>query len=215
MQPFKTHTGIIAVLDRGNVDTDQIISKEFLKSIKRTGFGDHLFAHWRYLDDGSKNPNFELNRPEFENASLLITGNNFGCGSSREHAVWALAQFGFKAILAPQKKMGNDSMPAFADIFRNNSIKNGLLTIELPEKEIAAMKALVNKIGETKGTVDLVNQKIILHEGSKQHGFPFEIEANLKQKLIEGLDEIGQTEKYWDQILAFEKSHHDQMVRGS
>lgn len=212
MEPFKTHTGIIAILDRGNIDTDQIISKEFLKSIQRTGFGDHLFAHWRYLDDGSKNPNFELNRPEFEKASILITGNNFGCGSSREHAVWALVQFGFKVILAPRKKMGNDFVPAFADIFKNNSIKNGLLTLELPENDILAMKTIVNKTGKTRGTLDLVNQKMILHAADEEHPFAFEIEANLKQKLMEGLDEIGQTFKYWDQILAFEKSHSDQMA---
>src|SRR3989338_9815237 len=131
MQSFKSHRGKLATLDRSNVDTDQIIPKQFLKSIKRTGFGESLFFDWRYLPDGKPDPNFELNAPRFKNASILGVRNNFGCGSSREHAVWAIQQYGFHVVVAPRRDQGGVRVPAFADIFRSNCGKNGLLTIEL------------------------------------------------------------------------------------
>ena len=133
MTPFKTHRGLLATLDRANVDTDQIIPKQFLKLIVRTGFGEHLFQDWRYLPDGTPNPDFELNAPRFRGASILVTRNNFGCGSSREHAVWAIQQDGFRAVIAPR----------FAEIFRNNSHKNGLLTVELAEPEVEEIFQMV------------------------------------------------------------------------
>src|SRR3989338_1077257 len=136
MEAFKSHRGIIATLDRSNVDTDQIIPKQFLKSIKRTGFEHNLFYDWRFLPDGKPNPAFELNQDSFKNASILVTRNNFGCGSSREHAVWAIQQYGFKAVIAPWKEINGSRIPAFADIFRSNSTKNGLLTVELKEAEV-------------------------------------------------------------------------------
>src|SRR4051812_10809856 len=131
MDAFKKHRGIIVPLDTANVDTDQIIAKQFLKSISRVGFGEHLFYDWRHKNDGSPNSEFPLNRPEYQRASILVTRNNFGCGSSREHAVWAIQQYGFKAVIAPWKQSGTERVPGFADIFRNNGVKNGLVTVEL------------------------------------------------------------------------------------
>ena len=129
MKAFTTHTGIIATLDRANVDTDAIIPKQFLKSIKRTGYGPNAFFDWRYTASGDINPNFELNQTRYKGRSILVSRHNFGCGSSREHAVWALVQDGYRVIIAPEKKVGNKTLPAFADIFRINAVKNGLLTI--------------------------------------------------------------------------------------
>src|SRR3989338_5203717 len=143
MKPFKTHRGLIAPLDRANVDTDQIIAKQFLKSIARTGFGPQLFYDWRYAADGKPNPKFSLNLPRYKNASVLVTRNNFGCGSSREHAVWAIVQYGFQAVIAPWRASGGQNIPAFADIFRNNSFKNSLLTIELSEPEVEKILKLL------------------------------------------------------------------------
>jgi 3-isopropylmalate/(R)-2-methylmalate dehydratase small subunit len=143
MDPFVSHRGIIATLDRSNVDTDAIIPKQFLKSIKRTGFGPSLFFDWRYLPDGKDNPAFELNAPRFKGASILVARNNFGCGSSREHAVWAVAQYGFRAVVAPRREVGGEIVPGFADIFRNNCVKNGVLTIELSEAEVEEIFQLV------------------------------------------------------------------------
>lgn len=203
MEAFKKHTGIVAVLNRGNVDTDQIISKEFLKSIHKTGFGEHLFHHWKHRADGSLDFAFELNQPEYQNASILIVGNNFGCGSSREHAVWAVFQAGFRVIIAPQKK----DIPGFADIFRNNSTKNGLLLLEFSEEEVTQMRAIAEKKPGTQATVDLANQTIQLNHEK----FQFRIEITLKERFLKGLDDIGLTETFMDRIGAFEKSHNTQI----
>lgn len=207
MEQFTTHTGLIAVLNRGNIDTDQLIPKDFLKSIKRTGYGEHLFDDWRYLPDGKENPDFELNAPRYKNASILVTGNNFGCGSSREHAVWAVVQAGYRVVIAPKKETGTGIIPGFADIFRNNSMKNGLLTIEVKEEQAGEMIALIQAHVGLKATVDLLGQKITLGEKV----FSFDIEAGIKQHFLEGLDEIGQSLKYDSDISSFEKTHSVQI----
>ena len=207
MKPFKTFTGKIAVIDRGNIDTDQIISKEHLKSIQRTGFGEHLFSDWRYLDNGRPNPDFELNKPQFKEASILVAGNNFGCGSSREHAVWAIDQYGFKTVIAPKK----GEIPAFADIFFSNSGKNGLLLIELGERDVQEiMKAVAQEEGLT-ATIDLDHQKITLHPGAGVQVYDFSIDPALKERLMKGLDDIGQTEQYLKIIEQFEAHHATQL----
>lgn len=213
MAPFKTHRGLIATLDRANVDTDQIIPKQFLKAIGRTGFGEHLFQDWRYRPDGTPNPDFELNAPRFRSASILVTRNNFGCGSSREHAVWAVCQYGFTALIAPRHKRGETIVPAFADIFRSNSQKNGLLTIELAEPEVEEMFQMVGRYAGLEATVDLEHQRVVLHL-PEELAFHFEIDPAIKTRLIHGLDEIGLTLKQDAQIRAFE-SHHDPQWFGS
>ena len=207
MEAFIKHTGCAALLMRGNIDTDQIISKEHLKSIRRTGYGEHLFSDWRYLDNGQTNPDFELNNPAFDGATILIAGNNFGCGSSREHAVWAIVQYGFKAIIAPRRGSGDSLTPAFADIFRNNSTKNGLLLVELSENEVAAIKNTLEKNPATPLTIDLPSQKVSIGELS----YSFDIDSALKQKFLEGLDDIGNTEKYTREISDFEGRHSAQL----
>lgn len=206
MTPFTQHTGIVATLDRGNIDTDQIISKEFLKSIKRTGFGDNLFEHWRFKENGEINPDFELNHPKFKGASILLTGNNFGCGSSREHAVWAIVQYGFRVVISYEKETNGEKIPGFADIFRNNSSKNGLLLIELSEAQVKEMIDDVWKNPGLEATINLENQKIDL--GDKEYSF--EVDSALKQKLLQGLDDIGISETYLDQIQSFEDKHSAQ-----
>ncbi|MBI4411049.1 MAG: 3-isopropylmalate dehydratase small subunit [Deltaproteobacteria bacterium] len=216
MKAFTEHTGKIAVLNRANIDTDQIIAKDFLKSIKKTGFGEHLFHDWRTKDDGRLNPDFELNQPRFKGASILIAGNNFGCGSSREHAVWAVLQAGFHVVIAPKKKINNDVIPGFADIFRNNSTKNGLLTLELKEEQVNELIHLVEAHEGLKATVDLPAQKIILqftngYQAEGEREFSFEIDPGVKQHFLEGLDEIGRTLKYDKKIAQFEKTHSAQM----
>ena len=216
MLAFTEHTGKIAVLNRANIDTDQIIPKDFLKSIKRTGYGEHLFEDWRYRDDGKPNPDFELNQPRFQGASILIVGNNFGCGSSREHAVWAVVQYGFHAIIAPRKKLGNTVIPGFADIFRVNSAKNGLLTVELKEDQVSELIRLVSAHEGLKATIDLPAQKIILqftngHQAEGEREFLFDIDPGTKRHFLEGLDEIAQTLKYEKEIKKFEKTHSVQM----
>ncbi len=191
MKPFKKLTGVAAALDRVNVDTDQIIPKQYLKRIERTGFGQFLFADWRFREDGSVNPDFELNRPEFAGASILVTGANFGCGSSREHAPWALLDYGFRAIIAP----------SFADIFFNNCFKNGMLPIRLSEDQV---QELLRLIGENPGmqlTVDLEAQTISDERGLS---IPFEVEAFRREALLSGLDEIGLTLQYEEQIGEYE-----------
>lgn len=202
MEKFKTFTGVVAGVDRANIDTDALIPKEHLKSIKRTGFGGALFSDWRYNDDGSEKPDFVLNRPETRNAEVLVTRNNCGCGSSREHAVWAVAQFGFKAIIAPRR----EETPAFADIFRNNCGKNGLLTIELTEAEVEEIFQTLEKEPGVKATVDLENQKVTLHAQGGDNVYSFDVSADLKTKLLEGLDDIALTLKYEDDIAAYEAS---------
>jgi len=209
MKQFNTHKGTVAILYRNNIDTDQIIPKHHLKSIKKTGFDKGLFSDWRYLDDGSDNPNFELNQPENIDATILLTGNNFGCGSSREHAVWALVQFGFHAIIAPIKQEASSKIPGFADIFRSNSVKNGLLLIELPENEVLELKESLEKSPKQEMDIDLENQTIVLGPIKKN----FLIDSAAKQRLLNGFDDIGITLQYEDKIAAFEKQHNVQLVR--
>ena len=200
MQAFTLHTGLVAPMDRENVDTDAIIPKQFLKSIKKTGFGPNLFDEWRYLDKGEPgvpesqrkpNPDFVLNQPRYQGASILLARKNFGCGSSREHAPWALDQYGFRAILAP----------SFADIFFNNSFKNGLLPIVLPE---ATNGQLFDEVAAFPGyqlTVDLDRQVIVKPQGEE---IPFDVIAFRKYCLLNGFDDIGLTLRHSDKIRAFE-----------
>ena len=209
MEPFRNHRGIVATLDRANVDTDQIIPKQFLKSIKRTGFEANLFYDWRFLPNGKPNPNFELNQERFRKATILVARNNFGCGSSREHAVWALEQYGFKVIIAPSAKRGNALVPAFADIFRNNSTKNGLLTVELKESEAEEIFQMVGRYKGLEATVDLEHQRVTLHL-PEEISFHFEIDPSIKEHLVRGLDEIGQTLKHESTIKTFEAGHDPQ-----
>lgn len=200
MQAFTTHTGIVAPLDRANVDTDAIIPKQYLKSIKRSGFGPNAFDDWRYLEPGepgmdhskrAKNPDFILNQSPYDHATILLARTNFGCGSSREHAVWALTDFGFRVVIAP----------SFADIFFNNSFKTGLLPIALPEDVV---DQLFREVAADKGyqlTVDLVKQQIVKPDGSV---IPFEVDAFRRHCLLEGLDDIGLTLQHADDIRAYE-----------
>jgi 3-isopropylmalate/(R)-2-methylmalate dehydratase small subunit len=203
MTPFIEHTGIVATLNRSNVDTDIIIPKQFLKSIKRTGYGPNAFFDWRYKADGSPDETFELNAPRFKDRSILITRNNFGCGSSREHAVWALAQDGYRVIVAPWKAVDGERLPGFADIFHMNAVKNGLLTIELSESEVDLIFELVERHAGLTATADLQGQTLTLHD-PKGHAFPFDIDAGVKEKLMQGLDDIAQTLAYADDIAAYE-----------
>ncbi len=209
METFKSHRGLIATLDRANVDTDQIIPKQFLKSIARTGFGENLFYDWRYLSDGKPDPNFELNAPRFKGAAILAVRNNFGCGSSREHAVWAIQQNGFKIVIAPRVNRDGAVIPAFAEIFRNNSTKNGLLTVELEEPEVEEVFQMTSRYSGLEATVDLEHQRVTLHT-SEEISFHFEIDPSVKEHLIGGLDEIGLTLRHEAAIAAFEARHNPQ-----
>lgn len=200
MDKFTTCTGVVVGVDRANIDTDAIIPKEYLKSIKRTGFGGALFSDWRYNDDGTDKPDFILNRPESAGATILVARNNFGCGSSREHAVWAVQQYGFKAVIAPRA----GDIPGFADIFRNNCGKNGLLTIELGAEEVDRIFDLLGEQPGLRGTVDLDAQRVTLHAEAGDQVFPFEIDPVLKEKLLKGLDDIALTLQYEDEITAYE-----------
>lgn len=206
MKSFKSHRGILATLDRANVDTDQIIAKQFLKSIARTGFGEHLFYDWRYCTDGKPNSDFPLNQPRFKNASILVARNNFGCGSSREHAVWAIQQFGFAAVIAPWKENQGARVPAFADIFKNNASKNSLLTIELSEPEVEEIFQMTERYAGLEATIDLDEQRITLRL-PEEISFGFDIDASVKERLIHGLDDIGLTLKEENAIHAFEARH--------
>jgi 3-isopropylmalate/(R)-2-methylmalate dehydratase small subunit len=194
MKPFTTFTGLVAPMDRANVDTDQIIPKQFLKRIERTGFGQYLFFDWRFLDNGADNPEFELNKPEYKGASILLTRRNFGSGSSREHAPWALDDYGFKVIVAP----------SFADIFYNNCFKNGMLPIRLTEEQIEDLFQRAAKHHGYKLTVDLEKQTL-----SDEYGYTqaFDVEPFRKHCLIHGLDDIGLTLQQEDKITAYEKAH--------
>lgn len=191
MEAFKEHVGLVVPLDRINVDTDQIIPKQFLKRIERTGFGEFLFYDWRYLENGEPNPSFVLNEPRYRSASILIAGVNFGCGSSREHAPWALQQYGFKAILAP----------SFADIFRNNCYKNGILPITLPADVIADLSDAARATESYRLMVDLETQAVVCPDGTSH---PFAIGDFEKHCLLNGLDEIGWTLQFAADIAAFE-----------
>lgn len=203
MKAFTIHTGLVAPLDRANVDTDQIIPKQFLKSIKRTGFGANLFDEWRYLDEGYPgqdnsarplNPDFVLNQPRFQGASILLARENFGCGSSREHAPWALDEYGFRAVLAP----------SFADIFFNNSFKNGLLPIVLKEEDIEDLFVQTEQQEGYELTVDLQSQTVSRPDGKR---YSFEIDEFRKHCLLNGLDDIGLTLQDADAIQAFQNKH--------
>jgi len=213
MQPFILHTGVLAPLDRANVDTDAIIPKQFLKLIGRTGFGQYLFHDWRYLADGAPNPHFELNKPGCAGASILVARNNFGCGSSREHAVWAVAQYGFRVIIAPWRQHHKDRLPAFADIFRNNCGKNGVLTIELSETEVDHILHAAHAQPGLQATVDLPQQTVTLHTAPAQI-YRFEVDPGLKEFLLRGLDEIALTLEHEADIAAFEQ-HHDAQCSGA
>ena len=204
MEKFTRLEGLVAPLDRNNVDTDAIIPKQFLKSIKRSGFGPNAFDEWRYMDVGQpgqdqatisarpKNPNFVLNQPRYQGAQVLLTRANFGCGSSREHAPWALLDFGFKAVIAE----------SFADIFFNNCFKNGILPIVLPAAEIDALFAQVEATPGYQLTIDLPAQAVIRPDGK---GIPFQVDAFRKECLLNGWDDIGLTLRHADKIRAFEE----------
>lgn len=192
MIPFRLHTGLIAPLDRANVDTDQIIPKQFLKRIERTGFGEFLFYDWRRLANGELDPAFPLNDPKYKGASILVTGKNFGCGSSREHAPWALADYGFRAIIAP----------SFADIFANNCLKNGLLPVELEEPQVATILQRAREFESYKLTVDL-EQRVVTD--ADDFSAPFAIDGFQRDCLMAGLDEVGLTLQYEADIEAFEQ----------
>ena len=191
MKPFKEHTGLVAPLDRANVDTDQIIPKQFLKRIERTGFGEFLFYDWRYLPDGQPNPSFVLNEPRYQGASILVADKNFGCGSSREHAPWALGEFGFRVIIAP----------SFADIFANNCFKNGMLPIAVDVEEIMT-RAKMREGYQL--TVDL--ERLVVEDESGL-SIPFVVSEFQRYCLLEGLDDIGLTLRHEDAIRAYELSH--------
>ncbi len=201
MDKFQTFTGIVAGVDRANIDTDALIPKEHLKSIKRTGFGAALFSDWRYNEDGTDNPDFVLNKPETKAAEILVTRNNCGCGSSREHAVWAVVQYGFKAIISPRQ----EDQPGFADIFNNNCSKNGLLTIELSDMQVDEIFQTLEKEPGVKATVDLENQKVMLHASAGDQVYAFEANAAVRDKLLKGLDDIALTLQYEADITAFER----------
>jgi 3-isopropylmalate/(R)-2-methylmalate dehydratase small subunit len=207
MTPFIDHTGLVATLNRSNVDTDIIIPKQFLKSIKRTGYGPNAFFDLRYNPDGSLDETFELNAARFKDRSILVTRNNFGCGSSREHAVWALVQDGYRVIVAPWKAVENEHLPGFADIFRQNAVENGLLTIELSEAEVDVIFDLVARHPALEATADLEKQTLTLHDPDR-HVFAFDFDAGARHKLLKGLDDITQTLAYTADIDRFE-AHHD------
>src|SRR4051812_41131574 len=193
MKAFVRETGLVAPLDRANVDTDQIIPKQFLKRIERTGFGQFLFFDWRYLADGkTPDPSFELNAPELQGATILIAGKNFGCGSSREHAPWALEDYGFRALIAP----------SYADIFYNNCFKNGLLPIVLPETQVDRIFDDVAAFPRFKLVIDLGAQTVSYADGSQV--FAFDVDGFRKDCLLNGLDEIGLTLRHVDEIKTFE-----------
>lgn len=210
MDSFSTHRGIIATLDRANVDTDQIIPKQFLKSIARTGFGESLFFDWRYGEDGKPNPEFELNHPKFNAASILVTRNNFGCGSSREHAVWAVAQYGFRTVIAPWQDRNGSRVPGFADIFANNCAKNGVLTIELSEPEVEEIFQMVDRFKGMEATINLEEQRVVLHL-DEEISFHFDVDPVVKDHLIRGLDDIALTLENAADIDAFEQRHDTQI----
>lgn len=192
MEAIKKHTGLVYPLNRSNVDTDQIIPKQFLKRIERTGFGKYVFYHWRFDDDGNKREDFSLNDPKYENATILVTGENFGCGSSREHAPWALLDYGFKVIIAP----------SFADIFYNNALKNGIVPIKLDEQQVNNWLKEAEET-ELTLTVDLESKTITDQQGNE---FAFDIPEYHRQNLINGWDEIALTLQLEDKIRKYEET---------
>ncbi len=194
MEPYRRETGKVATLDRANVDTDQIIPKQFLKRIERSGFGRFLFYDWRFREDGSLDPRFELNRSRFRGATVLLTGSNFGCGSSREHAPWALLDYGFRTVIAP----------SFADIFYNNCFKNGMLPIRLPGRQVKDLFRRVRENPEYTLTVDL--ESCTLRDG-RGLNLEFPVKPFRRHCLLEGLDEIGLTLRHEDKISRYEAAH--------
>ncbi|HNX68126.1 MAG TPA: 3-isopropylmalate dehydratase small subunit [Candidatus Omnitrophota bacterium] len=205
MKAFENFRGGVLPLDRANVDTDAIIPKQFLKSIQRTGFEGALFSDWRYLPDGKPNPAFVLNQEDFQNATILVARNNFGCGSSREHAVWAICQYGFRVVIAPWAGEDKGRVPGFADIFRNNSVKNGLLTVELAPAEVDWILRAAQEEPGLEATIHLADQTVTLHHSVEDKVFRFEIDAHVKERFLQGLDDIGITLKDESAITAFEK----------
>jgi 3-isopropylmalate/(R)-2-methylmalate dehydratase small subunit len=210
MEPYKVFTGVVCPLDRANVDTDAIIPKQFLKSIKRTGYGPNAFFDWRYLPDGKLNMNFELNQPRFDGRSILVTRNNFGCGSSREHAVWALVQDGYRVVIAPWKTVDGKRLPGFADIFKNNTTKNGMLAIELSEADVDEIFTMVASNQGLTATADLPAQRIVFHAPTPRT-FNFEIDNAAKEQLLNGLDNIDLTLQYEADISRFEAQYDPMM----
>jgi 3-isopropylmalate/(R)-2-methylmalate dehydratase small subunit len=194
MTPFTVHTGLVLPLDRSDVDTDQLMPKQFLKRIERTGFGQYLFFDWRFRDDGSPNPDFELNRPQYAGATVLLARRNFGCGSSREHAPWGLADYGFRVLIAP----------SFADIFYNNCFKNGMLPVPLDSAAVDDLFARAAAHPGYKLTVDLETRTI-----TDEHGLSlsFEVDDFRRHCLLNGLDDIGLTLEHEDKIAAYERAH--------
>jgi 3-isopropylmalate/(R)-2-methylmalate dehydratase small subunit len=194
MKPFRTHRGLVAPLDRINVDTDQIIPKQFLKRIERTGFGQFLFYDWRFAADGKKSGDFILDEPRYAGASILVAGKNFGCGSSREHAVWALADFGFRAVISS----------SFADIFANNSTKNGFLTVLLREDEVGELMRRAREVNDYQLTIDLEQCEV-----RDDQGFctKFPIDDFVRHCLLNGLDDIGLTLQHEAEIASYETVH--------
>lgn len=194
MKPFTVHRGRVAPLDRVNVDTDQIIPKQFLKRIEKTGFGQFVFYDWRFDAEGKKNPDFVLHEPRYEGASILVAGKNFGCGSSREHAVWALADFGFRAVISS----------SFADIFSNNSSKNGFLTVRLTEDEVATVMRRAHDIDNYAVTIDLEACEVRDDEGFRAK---FPVNDFVRHCLLNGLDDIALTLQHEGEITAYEAKH--------
>lgn len=199
MEPFKQLTGIVAPVDRVNVDTDAIIPKQFLKRIERTGFGQFLFFEWRFHENGDINNEFEMNKPRYQGASVLISRANFGCGSSREHAPWAILDYGFKCVIAP----------SFADIFYNNCFKNGILPIKLSEEQV---EELFQRTAAHEGyelSVDLENKKITDKQGLE---IAFDLDEHRRQFLLQGLDDIGLTLQHEAEIAAYEEKHQARLA---
>ncbi|GAA0419452.1 3-isopropylmalate dehydratase small subunit [Virgibacillus sp. AGTR] len=193
MKAIKNHTGLVYPLNRTNIDTDQIIPKQFLKRIERTGFGQFLFYHWRFDDEGNKRQDFSLNKERYQHASILVAGENFGCGSSREHAPWALLDYGFRVIIAP----------SFADIFYNNALKNGIILIKIEEEQVKQWLEEAD-IGNLSLSIDLEDQKIF--EGNKE--YHFQIPAYHKEKLLNGWDDIALTLLHEEKIEIYENSNN-------
>lgn len=199
VEPFRKHNGLVTLLDMPNVDTDQIIPKQFLKRIERTGFGQFLFFDWRFLDNGKPNPEFEMNASRYQGATILVTRANFGSGSSREHAPWALLDYGFRCIIAP----------SFADIFYNNCLKNGILPVRLSESQVEGIFHKVRENSDYRLEVDLEKNRISSDDGL---AFTFELDGFRRNCLLSGLDDIGLTLKYEESIRAFEKEHRTDSV---
>ncbi|MGQ0735131.1 MAG: 3-isopropylmalate dehydratase small subunit [Acidobacteriota bacterium] len=200
MTPFRVHEGLVLPLLRRDIDTDQIIPKQFLKSIERTGFGRHLFNDWRRRPDGSPDPSFPLNDRRYDGATILVAGDNFGCGSSREHAAWALADYGFRAVIAP----------SFADIFRSNAVANGLLPVSLPEAAVVQLAARADEHRDYTLRIDLEARQV-----SDTHGFiePFALDEAARHRLLHGLDDIGLILEYEDDIARFEAAMRVRGIR--